>query len=192
MIVLYSFTWWHIFAKLGFQQSLLKSRDITLPTKVCTVKATVFPAVQMLELDHKEGWAPRNWCFQTVVLEKSPESPLDSKDIKLINPKGNQPWIFIGRAETEAEAQWFGHLMQRADSPEKTLMGWGRSQDGGGVGQEDHFLPYKFIERTFERWANFTKQLLTTSRRHQALRKAAHRLWKEVGQNIKDKKRDKS
>ena len=55
------------------------------------------------------------------------------------------------KAETEDEAQWFGHLMQRADSPEKTLMGWGRSQDGGGVGQEDHFLPYKFIERTFER-----------------------------------------
>ena len=67
----------------------------------------------------------------------------------------------------------------------------GESQDGRGIGQGDHFLPYKFIERTFERWANFTKKLLTASRRHQAPRKAAHHLRKEVGQNIKDKKRDK-
>ena len=67
----------------------------------------------------------------------------------------------------------------------------GRSQDGGGIGWGDHFLPCKFIERTFECWANLTKQLLTASRRHQVPRKAAHRLQKEVGQNIKDKKRDK-
>ena len=61
----------------------------------------------------------------------------------------------------------------------------------GGIGRGDHFLSYKFTERLFEHWANFTKQLLTTSRRQQAPRKAAHHLWKEVGQNIKDKKRDK-
>ena len=67
----------------------------------------------------------------------------------------------------------------------------GRSQDGGGLGRGDHFLPYKFIERTTEHWANFTKQLLIAGRGHQAPRKAAHRLWKEVGQNIKDEKRDK-
>ena len=59
------------------------------------------------------------------------------------------------------------------------------------IGRGDHFLSYKFMERTFESWANFTKQLLTASRRHQAPRKAAHHLWKEVGQNIKDKKKDK-
>ena len=53
--------------------------------------------VCMWELDHKEGWAPENWCFQTVVLEKTLGSPLDSKEIKPVNPKGNQPWIFIGR-----------------------------------------------------------------------------------------------
>ena len=58
----------------------------------------------MWELDHKEGWALKKWCFQTVVLEKSLESPLDCKEIKLVNPKGNQSWIFIGRAEAEAEA----------------------------------------------------------------------------------------
>ena len=58
----------------------------------------------MWELNHKEGWAPKNWCFQTVVLEKTLESPLDTKEIKPINAKGNQPWKFIGRADAEAEA----------------------------------------------------------------------------------------
>ena len=60
--------------------------------------------VQMWELDHKEGWALKNWCFQTVVLEKTIESPLDSKEIKAVNPKGNQSWIFIGRTDAEAKA----------------------------------------------------------------------------------------
>ena len=60
--------------------------------------------VQMLELDHKEGWAARNWYFWTVVLQKTLESPLDSKEIKPVNPKGNQPQIFIGRTDDEAEA----------------------------------------------------------------------------------------
>ena len=60
--------------------------------------------VQIWELDHKEGWAPKNWCFWTVVLEKTPESPLDSKEIKSINLKGNQPWIFIGRTDVETKA----------------------------------------------------------------------------------------
>ena len=65
----------------------------------------VFPVVMYgCELDHKEGWVLKNWCFQTVVLEKTPESPLDSKEIKPVNPKGNQPWILIGRTDTEAEA----------------------------------------------------------------------------------------
>ena len=58
----------------------------------------------MWELDHKEGWMSKNWCFWTVVLEKTLESPLDSKEIKFVNPIGNQPWIFIGRTDAEAEA----------------------------------------------------------------------------------------
>ena len=62
-----------------------------------------FHTVQMRELDNKEGWMWKNWCFQTVVLEKTLESPLDCKDIKLVSPKGNQPWIFIGRTDAEAE-----------------------------------------------------------------------------------------
>ena len=72
------------------------------------------------ELDHKESWAPKNWRFWTVVSQKTLESPLDSKESQPVPPKGNQPWIFTGR--TDAEAEYFGHLMQRADSLEKTLM----------------------------------------------------------------------
>ena len=60
--------------------------------------------VWMWQLDHKGGWALKNWCLYTVVLEKTLESPLDSKKIKPINPKGNQPWIFIGRTDVETEA----------------------------------------------------------------------------------------
>ena len=60
----------------------------------------------MWELDYKESWAPKNWCFWTVVLEKTLESPLDSQEIKPVNPKGNQPWIFIGMTETEAPIIW--------------------------------------------------------------------------------------
>ena len=85
--------------------SVLKSRDITLPTKVCIVKAMVFPVVMYgWELDHKEDWALKNWCFQTVALEKTLESPLDCKEIKPVNPKWNQPWTFIGRIDAKAES----------------------------------------------------------------------------------------
>ena len=76
----------------------------------------------MWELECKESWVPKNWCFSTVVLEKICESPLDSKNIQSVNPKGNESWIFIGRTEAEAGALYFGHLMSRADSLEKTLM----------------------------------------------------------------------
>ena len=85
--------------------SVLKSRDIALPTNVHLVKAMVSPVhVWMWELDHKEGWALKNWCFWTVVLEKTLESPLECKQIKPVNPKENQPWMFIGRTDAEAEA----------------------------------------------------------------------------------------
>ena len=85
--------------------SILKSRDITLPTKTHSQSYGFSSShVQMWELDHKESWVPKNWCFWNVVLEKSIESPLDCKEIKPVNPKGNQPWIFIGRSYAEAEA----------------------------------------------------------------------------------------
>ena len=86
--------------------SILKSRDLTLPTKVCLVKGIIFPVVMvwMWELDHKESWVLKKWCFWTVVLEKTLESPLDCKEIKPVNPKVNQSWIFIGRTDAEVEA----------------------------------------------------------------------------------------
>ena len=62
--------------------------------------------VQMWELEHKEGWVPKKWCFWTVVLEKSHENPLDYKGIKPVNPKGNQSWIFTGRTDAEAPILW--------------------------------------------------------------------------------------
>ena len=74
----------------------------------------------MWELDYKEGCVPKNWCFRTVVLEKTLESPLDSKEIQPVNPKGDQSWIFTGR--TMLKLQYFGHLMWKATSLEKTLM----------------------------------------------------------------------
>ena len=101
--------------------SIFKSRDITLPTKICLVKAMVFPAVMY----GCESWTTKKakhwridafelWCWRRFL------SPLDCKEIKSVNPKGNQSWLFFGI--TDAEAPIFGHLMQRADSLEKTLM----------------------------------------------------------------------
>ena len=76
----------------------------------------------MWELDHKEGWVPKNWCFWTVVQEKTLESPLDNKEIRPVNPKGNQSWIFIGRTDAELEAPILCQPDVRTDSLEKTLM----------------------------------------------------------------------
>ena len=83
--------------------SILKSRDITLSTKVHLVKAMVFPVVMYgCELDYKESWVVKNWCFWTVVLEKTLESPLDCKETQPVHPKGDQAWVFIGRTDFEA------------------------------------------------------------------------------------------
>ena len=85
--------------------SILKGRDITFPTKVCLVSYGFSSIhVRMWELIHKEGWVPKNWYLQTMVLQETPESPLDCKEIKPVNHKGKQPWIFIGRTDAEAEA----------------------------------------------------------------------------------------
>ena len=85
--------------------SILKSRHIILPTELRLVKAMVFP-VWMWELDYKESWALKNWCFWTVVLEKTLESPLDYKELQPVHPKGNQSWIFIWRTDAEARILW--------------------------------------------------------------------------------------
>ena len=85
--------------------SILKSRDITLQTKAHLVKAMGFSSshVWMWELNYKESWAPKNWCFWIVVLGKTLESPLDCKEIQPVNPQGNQSWIFTGRTDTKVE-----------------------------------------------------------------------------------------
>ena len=95
--------------------SILKTRDITFPTKVCIVKAMVFPVVmygceswtigtEKCWKSAKEDQVLKNWCFRIVVLEKTLESPLNSTEIEPVNPKGNKPWIFIKRTDAEAEA----------------------------------------------------------------------------------------
>ena len=111
--------------------SVLESRDITLETKVHIVKSTVFPAVmyryERWAIKKAECWKPvvlEKWCLQIVGLKKTLESPLDSKETKPVDPKGNQPWIFTGRTNMmlKLKLQYFDHMMQRADSLEKTLM----------------------------------------------------------------------
>ena len=107
--------------------STLKSRDITLPTNVRLVKAMVFPVV-MWELDCKESWAPKNWCFRTVVLEKTLENPLDCKEIQPVHSEGDQPWDFFGGNDAEAE------------TPVSVAKSWliGKDFDAGrGLGQEE-------------------------------------------------------
>ena len=86
--------------------SILKSRDMILQTKVHIVKSMVFPVIRYRHKSWtiKKGLMSTNWCLQIVVLKKTLERPLDCKEIKLVYPKGHQPWIFIGRTDAEAEA----------------------------------------------------------------------------------------
>ena len=94
--------------------SILKSRDITCQLRSIRSKLWFFQYhIWMWQLNHIEGWVPKNWCFWTVVLEKTLESPLDCKEIQPVDPKGNQSWMFIGRTDAEAEAPILGHLMRR-------------------------------------------------------------------------------
>ena len=91
------------------QSGVLRSRDVTFLTKVHLVKSVGFSSshVWMWEVDHKEGWAPKNLCYQTVLLEKTRNSPWDSKEIQPLSPTGNQPWMFVGRTDAEAETPIF-------------------------------------------------------------------------------------
>ena len=111
--------------------SILKSRDITLPPKVCLVKAMVFPRLWMWKLDYKESWVQKNWCFWTVVLEKTLESPLDCKEIQLVHPKGDQSWTFIGRTDVEAETP----ILWPPDAKSKLI--WKDPDVGKDWGQEE-------------------------------------------------------
>ena len=110
-------------AVTNLDRQLIKT-DITLLTQILMVKAMYFPSshVQMWELYHKEGWVLKNCCFWITVLEKTLESPLDCKELKPVNPKGNQSWIVIGSLLVKSNLQYFGHMMWRANSLEKTMM----------------------------------------------------------------------
>ena len=87
--------------------------------------------VWMWELDCEEGWAPKNWCFWTMVLEKTPESPLDYKEIQPVHSEGDQPWVFLEGMMLRLKFQYFGHLMRRVDSLEKTDAGRDLEQEKG-------------------------------------------------------------
>ena len=87
--------------------SILKSRDLTLPTKVCLVKVMVFPVVMYrCELDYKESWAQKNWCFWTMVLEKILASPLDCKEVKPINTDSLEKTPMLGKIEGRRRRRW--------------------------------------------------------------------------------------
>ena len=114
-------------------ERILKSRDHPLPRKVHLVKTIFFSSthVWMWELDHKESWALKYWCFWTVVLEKTLESPLDYKEIKLVNSKeiGFNPEYSLEGLMLKLKLQNFGHLIRRTDTLEKTLM-LGKTEGG--------------------------------------------------------------
>ena len=115
--------------------SMFKSRDITLPTNVHLVKAMVFPVVMYgYEKEVKNGeesWAPKNWCFWTVVLEKTFESPLDCKEIQPVHPKGDQSWVFTGSTDGEAETP----ILWPPDA--KSWLTWKDPDAGKDWGQEE-------------------------------------------------------
>ena len=114
------------------------AKKMSLESKLCFFSSHVW----MWELDHKESWVPKNWCFWTVMLEKTLESPLDCKEIKPVNPKGNQPWIFIGRTDAEVEvpiqATWYEELTHW-----KKLWCWERFRARGEGGNRgwDGWMP---------------------------------------------------
>ena len=102
--------------------SVLKSRDFA--NKGPSIQGYGFSSghVWTWELDSEESWTPKNWCFWTVVLEKTLESPLDCKEIQPVHPKGDQSWVSLEGLMLKLKLQYFGHLMQRVDSLGKTLM----------------------------------------------------------------------
>ena len=112
----------------------------------------------MWGLDHKESWVPKDWCFWTVVLEKALESPLDCKEIKSINPKGNQSWIFIGRTDTEAGnsntlATWCKELtyLKRPWHWERLKAGW-EGDDRGWDGWMVSPTQWTWVWANSRRW----------------------------------------
>ena len=167
--------------------SILKCRDITLPTNVHLVNQSYgFSSshVWMWELDSKESWAPKNWWFWTVILEKTVAGPLDCKEIQPVHPKGNQSWIFIGRTDAEAETpilwppdakSWLigkdpdagkDWRWEEKGMTEDKMVGWHHQLDGHefeqalGVGNGQGSLaccsPWGHKETDMTEWLNWT------------------------------------
>ena len=104
--------------------------------------------VWMWELNYKESWAPKNWCFWTVVLEKTLESPLDYKEIQPVHPKGDHPEYLLEGLMLKLKLQYFVHLMRRTNSSEKTLM-LGKTEGGKRRGrQRRRWLEASLTQRT--------------------------------------------
>ena len=157
--------------------SILKSRDITLPAKVHLVNDFSTSHIWMWELGHKESWTVKNWCFGTVVLEKTLESPLDCKDIQPVHPKGNQSWIFTGRTDAEVETQWKRLIGKDPDAgkdwrweekgmTEDEMVGWHHWRDGhefeqalgvgDGLGSLACCSPWGHKESDTTEWLNWS------------------------------------
>jgi len=121
-------------------ESILKSRDITLQNKGPSTQGYGFSSDQvwMWELDCGETWVPKNWCFWTVVLEKTLESPLECKEIQPVHSKGDQSWVFIGSTDAEAETPilWQPHVQSWLIGKDSMLggMGAGEVDDRGWDG----------------------------------------------------------
>ena len=179
--------------------SILKSRDITSPIKICMVKTMVFPVkwsdnrfwlfatprnspcqntgvgslsvlqddfssshVQIWEFDHKEGWVPKNWCFWTVVLEKTLESPLIARSNQSILRETNSAYSSASGLMLKLKLQCFGHLMWRADSLEKIwcwerLKAWGEGDDRGQDGWMASLTQWIWVWASSRRWGRTRK-----------------------------------
>ena len=158
------FVWWFIYSTIAWlymsnncydkARQCIKNQRHYFANEVPYTQSYGFSSshVQMWELDQKEGWTPKNWCFQTVVLEKTFESSLDSKEIIPVNPKGNQLWIFIGRTDAEFETP-------KCWSPDAKSQSIGKDLDAGknwrqkekGVAEDEMVVRHYLLKgHTFE------------------------------------------